>query len=150
MKRSVSIFLKEWLTNPSRKPLVMRGARQVGKTWLVENCLAPASNYHVGDAQVLESKIDKLRDQTRKHFEAGLRRVAQGLRDGQVVGILPDQEPLKDHGVFAPFFGVPQADALGRLVGFRHPELALIVDGQARGLEAGGLQFSQDLAGLSI
>jgi predicted AAA+ superfamily ATPase len=37
MKRSVSIFLKDWLANPSRKPLVMRGARQVGKTWLVRD-----------------------------------------------------------------------------------------------------------------
>lgn len=37
----------------------------------------------------------------------GLRRAAKGLRSGRVVGILPDQEPLKDHGVFAPFFGIP-------------------------------------------
>ncbi len=37
----------------------------------------------------------------------GLRRVMQGLRAGEVVGILPDQEPLKDHGIFAPFFGMP-------------------------------------------
>jgi len=28
-------FLVEWLNSPSRKPLVLRGARQVGKTWLV-------------------------------------------------------------------------------------------------------------------
>lgn len=27
--------LKQWINNPSRNPLVMRGARQVGKTWLV-------------------------------------------------------------------------------------------------------------------
>jgi len=37
MKRSVSIFLKDWLTNPNRKPLVLRGARQVGKTWLIRD-----------------------------------------------------------------------------------------------------------------
>lgn len=42
----------------------------------------------------------------------------QGLRQGQVVGILPDQEPLKDHGVFAPFFGIPvlTMTLVGRLV----------------------------------
>jgi len=33
----VSIFLKDWLTNPNRKPLVLRGARQVGKTWLIRD-----------------------------------------------------------------------------------------------------------------
>ncbi len=37
----------------------------------------------------------------------GLRRIARQLSSGGVVGILPDQEPLKSHGVFAPFFGIP-------------------------------------------
>jgi KDO2-lipid IV(A) lauroyltransferase len=48
----------------------------------------------------------------------GLRRVANTLRDGGVVGVLPDQEPLKDHGVFAPFFGMPALTMtlVGRLV----------------------------------
>lgn len=35
LNRTVSTFLDEWLAAPNRKPLVMRGARQVGKTWLV-------------------------------------------------------------------------------------------------------------------
>jgi KDO2-lipid IV(A) lauroyltransferase len=38
---------------------------------------------------------------------AGLRALARTLEQGGVVGILPDQEPLKRHGVFAPFFGKP-------------------------------------------
>lgn len=37
MKRVLSDFLQEWLINPGRKPLVVRGTRQVGKTWLVRN-----------------------------------------------------------------------------------------------------------------
>lgn len=37
MKRKVSEFLKKWFSDAKRKPLVMRGARQVGKTWLVRN-----------------------------------------------------------------------------------------------------------------
>jgi len=37
----------------------------------------------------------------------GLRRVLATLSEGRLVGILPDQEPLKDNGVFAPFFGYP-------------------------------------------
>ena len=37
MDRSVSTFLDEWLTSVTRKPLVLRGARQVGKTWLVRD-----------------------------------------------------------------------------------------------------------------
>jgi uncharacterized protein len=35
VKREASEKLDAWLTRPRRKPLVLRGARQVGKTWLV-------------------------------------------------------------------------------------------------------------------
>ena len=35
MDRSILPILGEWLTQPGRKPLILRGARQVGKTWLV-------------------------------------------------------------------------------------------------------------------
>ena len=37
MKRFVSKFLDDWLAAPKRKPLILRGARQVGKTWLVRD-----------------------------------------------------------------------------------------------------------------
>ena len=42
MKRNFSDFLVSWLGSERRKPLVVRGARQVGKTWLVRE-LARAS-----------------------------------------------------------------------------------------------------------
>ena len=35
MQRSRSLFLTQWLHGTDRRPLVIRGARQVGKTWLV-------------------------------------------------------------------------------------------------------------------
>ncbi len=37
----------------------------------------------------------------------GVRRVLRALHSGELMLILPDQEPLKSHGVMAPFFGVP-------------------------------------------
>lgn len=37
MKRMAMTFLNEWVTSSKRKPLVIRGARQVGKTWLVRD-----------------------------------------------------------------------------------------------------------------
>ncbi len=36
MKRTLYDSLKEWKMSPSRKPLVLEGARQVGKTWLLQ------------------------------------------------------------------------------------------------------------------
>jgi uncharacterized protein len=37
MKRSTANFLDKWIKDSGRKPLVLRGARQVGKTWLVRD-----------------------------------------------------------------------------------------------------------------
>lgn len=37
MKREASDRLDDWLKSPERKPLVIRGARQVGKTWIVRD-----------------------------------------------------------------------------------------------------------------
>ena len=37
MKRDHSSFLVDWLNSNARKPLVIRGARQVGKTWLIRD-----------------------------------------------------------------------------------------------------------------
>ena len=37
MKRLLSSYLSAWLKTKDRKPLVLRGARQVGKTWLVKH-----------------------------------------------------------------------------------------------------------------
>jgi Kdo2-lipid IVA lauroyltransferase/acyltransferase len=38
---------------------------------------------------------------------AGIRQLFKRLRDGGVVGILPDQQPKRGDGEFAPFFGKP-------------------------------------------
>lgn len=46
MKRKAEFHLQEWLSNPRRKPLVLRGARQVGKTWLVRH-FAKQQNFHL-------------------------------------------------------------------------------------------------------
>lgn len=37
MKRDMTTFLVHWLHSSGRKPLVMRGARQVGKTWIIRD-----------------------------------------------------------------------------------------------------------------
>lgn len=37
MRRKNFNYLKEWKTRHDRKPLIVRGARQVGKTWLIEH-----------------------------------------------------------------------------------------------------------------
>lgn len=46
MRRDFSRFLREWLRSKPRLPLVIRGARQVGKTWLVRD-------FAIGEKRVL-------------------------------------------------------------------------------------------------
>lgn len=38
---------------------------------------------------------------------AGVRALLKGLRRGELLGILPDQEPRHGNGIFSPFFGLP-------------------------------------------
>lgn len=40
MKRTIETRLTAWLESPDRRPLVLRGPRQVGKTWLVRELAA--------------------------------------------------------------------------------------------------------------
>jgi len=42
MERRAARDILNWKDDPRRKPLIIRGARQVGKTWLVDNVLAQA------------------------------------------------------------------------------------------------------------
>lgn len=36
MKRHALLYLSKWSKSKNRKPLILRGARQVGKSWLVK------------------------------------------------------------------------------------------------------------------
>jgi len=63
MKRDISRVFDAWLDGQERKPLVLRGARQVGKTWLVRDLCARAGRDLV--------EVNFERDpRTRRHFEA--------------------------------------------------------------------------------
>ena len=53
MIRSVAHNLDHWLKNPNRKPMVLRGARQVGKTWLVRDL----AKRH--DLQLIEMNLER-------------------------------------------------------------------------------------------
>jgi hypothetical protein len=40
MKRLAEKQVAGWMDSPRRKPLLISGARQVGKTWFVDNVLS--------------------------------------------------------------------------------------------------------------
>ena len=53
MKRTLLEYLNTWLVSYDRKPLVIRGARQVGKTWLVRHLAEKAGK------QLIELNFEK-------------------------------------------------------------------------------------------
>lgn len=59
MKRSAFSELIKWKNNPERKPLVIRGARQVGKTWLMkefgQNCYESFVYFNFDEEDELKS-----------------------------------------------------------------------------------------------
>ncbi len=63
MKRYLIDKLKDWLISPSRKPAVLRGARQVGKTWLVRELAKQAGK------KLIELNFEKNRSLA-VHFES--------------------------------------------------------------------------------
>ena len=64
MKRLVAERLSAWLDDPLRRPLVLRGARQVGKTWLVRDLAARSGR------ELVEVNFE--RDPSfRRYFSAG-------------------------------------------------------------------------------
>lgn len=65
MKRQVEKQLNDWKESPRRKPLIIRGARQVGKTWLVEHFAEEAFDSFV------KIDLEKRRD-IHSHFDGNL------------------------------------------------------------------------------
>ena len=49
MKRRAEEMLADWADQTQRKPLVLRGARQTGKTWLVKHDLYSSKEALAGD-----------------------------------------------------------------------------------------------------
>ncbi len=63
MFRKASKYLDEWLELKKRKPLILRGARQVGKTWLVRD-MAKRNNL-----ELIELNFEK-RPEIAEHFNS--------------------------------------------------------------------------------
>lgn len=67
--------------------------------------------YRPARSQALDPIIRQARERfgsdTAPANTQGLRTILKGLKNGKIIGILPDQEPDRKSGVFAPFFGTP-------------------------------------------
>ena len=86
-------LLNRWLA--SRTPLAILYAPPESPT-------VDAFLRRVREAQGDEGRVEQVRAEG-----IGIRQLFKRLQSGGVVGILPDQQPKRGDGVWAPFFGVP-------------------------------------------
>ncbi len=96
-------LLNQWLA--SRTPLAIRYAPPD----------SPGGDAFLQQVRATHGQPDRV---TQVRAEAaGVRQLLRWLKDGGVVGILPDQQPKQGEGEFAPFFGRPALtmSLLGRL-----------------------------------
>ena len=69
MKRNAMEELKKWQADPERKPMVLRGARQVGKTWLMkefgQNCYDHFVYFNFDEEDELKSIFERNKNPAR-------------------------------------------------------------------------------------
>lgn len=120
MKRSAQSAISEWFCGRRRKPLVLRGARQVGKSTLVRNFAA-------------EAGMDLLEVNLERHPE--LRRVFASLRTPEIIAELEaiSGKPARDGGGTILFLdeiqAVPEAIPALRYLAEDRPELPVLAAG---------------------
>ncbi|MCR5393775.1 MAG: ATP-binding protein [Bacteroidales bacterium] len=85
MERTIIQSLKRWKEDPNRKPLILNGARQVGKTWALRNF---AQQEYSKEAYIICRKNDLVRQLFTQDFDTN--RILRGLRAISGVDITPN------------------------------------------------------------
>lgn len=115
--------LRRWLADPSAlariRQLTAQGAAimlcpHVG-SWELAGMFCAAAGPITSLYKPQKGAIDTLILEGRRRLGAalvptsggGVRALLRSLHEGQMIGILPDQDPPKGSGVFAPLFGMP-------------------------------------------
>jgi len=115
-------LLNQWLAAQSPLAILYRPPRQI---W--------------GDALIRRLRAQPGVTQVRAEA-SGVRSLFRYLKDGGMVGILPDQQPKRGDGEFAPFFGIP-ALTMSLLPRLAHKTGAAVLTAFAERLPDGGFRI---------
>lgn len=115
-------LLNQWLAAQSPLAILYRPPRQA---W--------------GDALIRRLRAQPGVTQVRAEA-SGVRTLFRYLKDGGMVGILPDQQPKRGDGEFAPFFGIP-ALTMSLLPRLAHKTGAAVLTAFAERLPDGGFRI---------
>lgn len=139
MKRNLTSQLLDWIDKPNRKPLVLRGARQVGKTWLVRDFAIKAK------LRLVEMNFEKQIDSASIFRSNDPKKILQLLEAHLRTSIVPNQTLLfLDEIQAAP-------EILSKLRWFKEdmPELAVIATGSLLDFALENHQFSMPVGRIS-
>ena len=62
LKRKIDLFLSEWKKNPERKPLIVKGPRQVGKTESIRRFAAQNYESDISTLTVKQKPLNVTQD----------------------------------------------------------------------------------------
>ncbi|MCL1874211.1 MAG: AAA family ATPase [Clostridiales bacterium] len=125
MKRYALDELIKWKTSKRRKPLILKGARQVGKTWLMKYF---GENYFENMAYIDFYRNERMKKLFSGDFE--IRRLIEGLQAETHEKISPDKTLI----VFDEVQEVPLAISSLKYFYENSPEYAIIAGGSLLGV----------------
>lgn len=125
MERIVLQQLREWKLNGNRKPLILNGARQVGKTWALREF---AHREYAKEAYIICRKNDIAEDVFKKDFDT--ERILRALRALSGVDITPGDTLV----IFDEVQEIPEAIEALKYFCENAPEYHIAVAGSMLGL----------------
>lgn len=125
MYRSALTKLQEWKDRPNRKPLIIRGARQVGKTWLMKEF---GRTSFANTAYINFDNNRRMRILFEDDYD--LKRIITALQIESGVKIIPEDTLI----VFDEVQEVPQALTALKYLYENAPEYAVVAAGSLLGI----------------
>ena len=75
IRRDIIDRLRQWKNSENRKPILLKGARQTGKTWIMQEfgkeCFEYVAEFNFDKVEELDSVFEKTKDELYEHLSEG-------------------------------------------------------------------------------
>ena len=152
LKRKIDKYLFDWKTNPNHKPLIIKGARQVGKTKSIEN-FAKRNYESIVEINFAEDPVYKQIVENGYSAEAVIKNISRinpGARfiKGKTLIFFDEIQEFPDIATSLKFFSLDgNYDVIcsGSLLGIHYKEISSISVGYKTEIEMRSLDFEEFL-----
>ena len=152
LKRKIDKYLFDWKTNPNHKPLIIKGARQVGKTKSIEN-FAKRNYESIVEINFAEDPVYKQIVENGYSAEAVIKNISRinpgaRFRKGKTLIFFDEIQEFPDIATSLKFFSLDgNYDVIcsGSLLGIHYKEISSISVGYKTEIEMRSLDFEEFL-----